>query len=409
MTAAAAPAALHRAPGGAAAEAPSAAPGPGDLAGLRLLVIDPDEGDRQRLCKQLTVCGLGQSVAAAPTVAAAAGVAADCDLAFVDYRAEGKLGQAAMVALTRQYPRLGIIMTSALTSDHLAGLAIRLGALTYLPKSEMSPRALRRALEMAATMIEMRARLLRKQQEMELFAHALAHDLKSPAKLASFLAHSIAGDLAAGHTEDLAADAAALGSLGDRMVSLIDTLALHLSLDRPVPVAPVPLDEALDWALANLTLDIGTAGARILRPEALPVVSGDLPQIGQLFQNLLSNALRYAGPNVPRITISAEPQAEGWWQVAVSDRGLGIAGKDCARIFNSFTRLHSPDQVQGTGLGLSICKKIVEQRGGRIWCESALGEGATFRFTLPAAGAQSSPASAPASPAASRPGPRDAA
>jgi signal transduction histidine kinase len=103
----------------------------------------------------------------------------------------------------------------------------------------------------------------------------------------------------------------------------------------------------------------------------------------QLFQNLISNSIKYRGEETPRIHISAETGAEGWL-FSVRDNGIGIDPQYADRVFDMFKRLHG-SEVPGTGIGLAICKRVVERRGGRIWVESEAGRGATFKFTIPPA------------------------
>jgi signal transduction histidine kinase len=102
----------------------------------------------------------------------------------------------------------------------------------------------------------------------------------------------------------------------------------------------------------------------------------------QVFQNLIANSIKYTGERTPRIGIAAERNAEGWL-FSVRDNGIGIDPKDAERVFGMFKRLHGPD-IPGAGIGLALCKKVVERHGGQIWVESETGQGATFKFTIPA-------------------------
>jgi len=148
----------------------------------------------------------------------------------------------------------------------------------------------------------------------------------------------------------------------------------------------IPTDSGLlvHQALQNLQVQIADSGATVT-VDPLPTVCADQMQLGMLWQNLLSNALKFRGREPPRIHISARRQ-DAEWVFAVRDNGIGLDPQLAERIFVVFQRLHTRTEYPGTGIGLAICKKIVEHHGGRIWVESAPGQGATFCFTLPAVG-----------------------
>ena len=108
----------------------------------------------------------------------------------------------------------------------------------------------------------------------------------------------------------------------------------------------------------------------------------DSTQLAQVFQNLISNAIKFHSEKIPEINISAREEGEEW-VFSVADNGIGIDPKHCERIFEVFKRLHKRREYPGTGIGLSICKKIVERHGGHIWVESERNNGSVFYFTLP--------------------------
>jgi light-regulated signal transduction histidine kinase (bacteriophytochrome) len=147
----------------------------------------------------------------------------------------------------------------------------------------------------------------------------------------------------------------------------------------------VSCDEVVAQALSNLRAAIQESGADIQRIP-LPAVMGTRTQVLQLFQNLISNAIKFRRRDVPlKITLEGEKQGESQCLFRVRDNGIGFPQESAARIFEIYQRLHSRKEYPGSGLGLSVCKKIIERHGGRIWAEAKEGGGATFYFTLPSA------------------------
>jgi len=228
--------------------------------------------------------------------------------------------------------------------------------------------------------------LARTNAELEQFASVAAHDLQEPLrKLVSFseLLRSDAGDTlgeSARQDLDFITDAAR------RMRTLVkDLLALSTTGTSAMSIRPVPLDECVDRALEALDLRVSESGAEITR-DALPVVSGDRTLLESLYQNLLSNALKFTAPGqAPRIHLTAEPSGDRQWVLGVRDAGIGIDPARAAEIFRPFRRLHAPHKYPGTGIGLAIARKAVERHGERLWVEPAdcdSGAGSHFRFTM---------------------------
>ena len=120
----------------------------------------------------------------------------------------------------------------------------------------------------------------------------------------------------------------------------------------------------------------------ILTYDPLPTVRGDATRLGQVWQNLIGNALKFCKEQPPRIHITARHE-DHHWRFAIRDNGIGLDPRQAERIFQVFQLLHTRSEYPGTGMGLAICKRIIEQSGGRIWVESEPGKGATFFFTLP--------------------------
>lgn len=134
----------------------------------------------------------------------------------------------------------------------------------------------------------------------------------------------------------------------------------------------------------DLELKQSEAVVEICASIALPSVHCQPPQIAQTLQNLISNALKYAGESAPQITLTVTEDACGMVVFDIADQGIGIPAAFLDRIFEPFKRVPGSGETQGTGLGLATCKKVVQRHGGRIWCVSELGRGTSIRFTLPA-------------------------
>lgn len=226
------------------------------------------------------------------------------------------------------------------------------------------------------------ADLRRSNAELEQFAYVASHDLQEPLRMvASFtqlLAKRYRGKLDQDADEFIgfAVDGA------NRMQMLInDLLALSRVGTRGKPLEPTDCEALLSHTLTNLAAMLQETGA-VVTHDQLPTVLADAVQLGQMFQNLLINALKFQGREPPRVHISAQRQ-DNEWLFSVRDNGIGIDSQHQERIFAIFQRLHRREDFPGTGLGLALCKKIAERHGGRIWVESEPGRGSTFNFTIP--------------------------
>lgn len=167
-----------------------------------------------------------------------------------------------------------------------------------------------------------------------------------------------------------------------RMQLLINDLLTYSRVGtKGKPLEPTDAHAVLGEVINNLKMYIDEAKAIITNDE-LPEVRADDSQLVQLFQNLISNAIKFKGEAVPHVHVSARDEGQEWL-FSVKDNGIGIDQEYADKVFVIFQRLHTKEEYPGSGIGLAICKKIIERHGGRIWFESVVGKGTTFYFTLP--------------------------
>ncbi|MFA5938645.1 MAG: PAS domain S-box protein [Sinimarinibacterium sp.] len=225
--------------------------------------------------------------------------------------------------------------------------------------------------------------LKRSNRELEQFAYIASHDLRAPLRSITGFAQLLNKK----HGASLAPEAAEfLGYItqsAKQMQSLIDDLLMFSRVSRTeLTLVPVDCEALLVKVERQLKATIDARSARVTH-DPLPTVLGLEHELMQLFQNLITNGLKFQPADSPSVHIGVQPEGPGW-HFTVADRGIGIAPEYHDKIFLIFQRLHTADEYEGTGVGLAICKKIVEHHGGRIWVESTPGQGSTFHFTLTA-------------------------
>jgi signal transduction histidine kinase len=225
------------------------------------------------------------------------------------------------------------------------------------------------------------ADLERSNAELAVLATVAAHDLREPLRTVMTSVqllkrrHGDQLDPRATRLIDRAIDAARrLGSMGEDVLSYARARTTRLRL------LPVDAGAVVDRVFQHLASQIGEERATVTRGD-LPVLTADEALLTRLFQNLVSNAIRFGGDEPPQVHISAARE-DDVWRFAVRDSGIGIAPEDVERIFRPFEQVHGREDHPGTGIGLAICTRIVERHGGTMWVESAPAEGSTFYFTI---------------------------
>ena len=219
-------------------------------------------------------------------------------------------------------------------------------------------------------------------KELEQFAYVASHDLREPIRTLNGFANLLERKLGPELDEELNSYLAYIKQASARMSKLVTGLLDHATLGRNKEVIEVDLGQMLEGVKDDLTEQIQAANAEVYISE-MPVLDGYFTELRLLFQNLISNGIKFRAKNrTPIIRVSASQNGKEWI-FSVADNGIGISEEYLDKIFEIFQRLHPKDEYQGTGIGLAHCKKIVELHHGDIWVESQEGEGSSFHFTIP--------------------------
>ena len=224
--------------------------------------------------------------------------------------------------------------------------------------------------------------LRRSNQDFQRFAMAASHDLQEPLRAVLKQLDGLLARKQGGDERVLQSATRSLARMSKLIADLLDYS--QMGAKKPKPQA-VNADAVVDLVLSDLKPAIEESGAQISRAK-LPTVLADFSMLHRVFQNLLTNSIKYRSKQPPRIQVAAKRKGD-WWVFSVADNGMGIDPKYKDAIFGVFRRLHGSD-VPGSGLGLAISQRIVEQWGGRIWLESSTSKGSIFCFTFPAAPAK---------------------
>jgi two-component system, sensor histidine kinase and response regulator len=227
---------------------------------------------------------------------------------------------------------------------------------------------------------EYNKKLTHSNQELDQFASVVAHDLKSPLIAVLNYLEIINVSYSDKLSEEDSSLSKEVMERSRSMTDMIDELLAYSKLSKANKDFDIcDTETIINKAMDNLFMDIEKSGAEISY-ESVPNIFGNESQLISLFQNLISNAIKY-NDKKPIIHITSREE-ENQWVFSVKDNGIGIDPKNKDNVFRIFTRLHSDNEFSGTGLGLSFCRKIVHNHGGEIWLESETGKGSEFLFSI---------------------------
>jgi signal transduction histidine kinase len=316
------------------------------------------------------------------------------EVVLADYNLPGWKGMEALNVIRRQNLDIPLIVVSGALGDVTAVECIKQGATDYVLKDGLArlPEVVRRALrekhehglrrQAEKDLAKKADELARSNADLEQFAYVASHDLQEPLRMVAaytqLLSERYQGKLDG--DADKFIGYAREGAL--RMQVLIQDLLAFSRVGRKESAsAEIDCNDVLKEVRQTLEAAMQESGATVTSAN-LPSVWADRTQMAQLFQNLIGNAIKFRRKEAPVISIQAEKENDHWL-FRVTDNGIGIAPEFAENIFVVFQRLHARTEYPGNGIGLAICKKIVERCGGKIWVESQVDGGATFKFTLP--------------------------
>jgi light-regulated signal transduction histidine kinase (bacteriophytochrome) len=295
-----------------------------------------------------------------------------------------------------QTAEVPVIFISALDDAFDKVTAFSVGGADYITKPFQEAEVLVRVenqlrlRRLQRQLIEQNEELARSNRELEQFAYIVSHDLQQPLQsitgFAKLLILKYENTLDTGAQEYLNR----IIDAGSRMQRLIQDLLAYAQLGKSAQEFKlIDCNDVLTQVTDNLRMAIAEKNVS-LSYENLPSLVGNETQLLQLFQNLISNAIKFTHPDIPpQVAIAAIPDGESWL-FSVQDNGIGMEPENLKRIFEVFQRLQSAQSYPGSGIGLATCKKIVENHRGKIWAVSKPSEGTTFYFTLASSSANAS-------------------
>jgi light-regulated signal transduction histidine kinase (bacteriophytochrome) len=287
------------------------------------------------------------------------------------------------------HARVPVILVSALDSENDIVTGLDAGAHDFITKPISEPlvsarvRSAIRVKEAYDQQKRLTSELERSNAELDQFVHIASHDLQEPLRSVSMSVQLLKRQYQS-ELDEKAQEYIDFASDGVKRMSqlLKDLLEYSKVGSEELKLTPVDLNEIFESTATNLKAAVQSSGAEI-EIQDLPHINGNAAQLSRLFQNLLSNGLKYCeSGTTPKLQIHAE-QHDAVWRIFVKDNGIGIPENSCTQVFGVFKRLHTRKEYPGTGIGLAIAKKIVEVHGGRLWVEESSDAGTTFCTEFP--------------------------
>lgn len=352
---------------------------------MRILLVDDDDGDRALICRLLKQTFTDVAIAEATSLAEAtdALIIEKPDVVLLDYHLPGVDAFEGLDLLRWMDAFLPIVMVTGQGDELLAVRAMSNGADDYIPKDGLSKDTLAIALKSAIEKADLRRQLSERQSELEQFARVLSHDLSAPLNQIHVFAENLKQDLKQGNTEHFHEYFSVLGTASNDALHLIRLLSDFLKPGNHAPeLEEIHLPTLLQDVNRMLTShDLGERSQVIIDTDISLVSNYTL--LKQIFQNLISNGLKFNRSETPTVRISACTLGNNC-EIRVTDNGIGISADNISSVFHPFVRIDDDGEFKGAGLGLAISLKNAKRLGCSLRVEANTeGEGTTFILTHP--------------------------
>lgn len=321
------------------------------------------------------------------------------DVMLCDQRMPGMTGDQLLALVARDHGKTVRVLITAYTDMDALVRSINHGRIFAYLQKPWNPEELERIVgeaveyrgECERCMVKLdqlkliNSDLTERMDDLRSFSHIVAHDLKEPLRTIAAFTDVLDTDYSSTMDGQAQFYLSRIAACSSHLQSLIDDLGSLGEVRNTAPMAErVSLNQVIDQAEELLRAQIDQADG-VLQCAQLPDVRGDVRRLILLFQNLISNGMKFNTSGVPTVVITGRQIAGAKVEVSVTDNGIGVPSEDQGRIFDAFERMHGRSEFDGTGLGLAIARRIVHNHGGSIEITSQPSNGATFILTLPSA------------------------
>lgn len=321
------------------------------------------------------------------------------DVVLCDQRMPGMTGDQLLARVAKDHGKTVRVLITAYTDMDALVRSINHGRIFAYLQKPWNPEELERVVretveyrgECERCMVKLdqlkqiNSDLTERVDDLRSFSHIVAHDLKEPLRTIAAFTDVLDTDYSSSMDGQAQFYLSRISACSSHLQSLIDDLGSLGEVRNTAPMAErISLNQVIDQAEELLRAQIDRADG-VLQCSQLPDVRGDVRRLILLFQNLISNGMKFNNSAVPTVVISGRRISGGRVEISVTDNGIGVATEDQSRIFDAFERMHGRTEYDGTGLGLAIARRVVHNHGGVIEVASQPGQGATFTLTLPGA------------------------